>query len=488
MINEFNLQPIKRIHTTRSLNLAKIKTIGYDMDHTLAIYNRKSFEALAFDETVKKFIKNGYPEEFLTFKFDLNAIQRGLLVDRENGILLKADAHKYVKIAYKGHRKLSKQERHLLYNSRSFKAQDFVSVDTLFSLSEVQLFVEIVDFMVKNPNRIEKSYSEVYTDLRNFIDLSHRDGSIKNKVLANPELYFFRDEELANTLIRQIDGGKKLFLLTNSHWDYTNAVMTYLLDQQEYFSDWQGFFEYILVGGAKPGFFNGHQSFFEVDQTSGLMKVNSGKLKLNHAYHGGNAKLFEALTGYTGDEILYVGDHIFGDIKSSKDLFNWRTALVLDELEHEITMLEKQQPLLEKINKLFMEKEKLDEEYQTIRSLIGANYRKSKAALLKSQDELYQELAIQNADLEKKAANVLKILTEKYLTAKKLTKERQQSFHPVWGEMMKTGYERSRLAAQVEDYACIYTSRVSNFRFYNPNKEFLSHYDYLPHEQTLKKK
>ena len=199
-----------KIYVNRSLNLASIRSIGFDMDHTLVLYNRENFESLAFHETVKKFVANGYPEELLQLKFDPNFVIRGLLVDRQRGNFLKVDAHKYVKIAFHGHRKLDKQERYELYNAKSFKADDFLTVDTFFALSETQLFIEIVDKMRRYPNLIKKSYEDIYKDLRLWIDLSHQDGSIKSRVLAEPEKYIDRDKHLVETLVKLIDGGKKL--------------------------------------------------------------------------------------------------------------------------------------------------------------------------------------------------------------------------------------------------------------------------------------
>ena len=43
--------------------------------------------------------------------------------------------------------------------------------------------------------------------------------------------------------------------------------------------------------------------------------------------------------------------------------------------------------------------------------------------------------------------------------------------------------ENSRFGEQVEDYACVYTSRVSNFRFYSPMQYFRGPRDRMPHER-----
>lgn len=53
-----------------------------------------------------------------------------------------------------------------------------------------------------------------------------------------------------------------------------------------------------------------------------------------------------------------------------------------------------------------------------------------------------------------------------------LLEEHHQRFHKIWGQLMKTGYQNSRFAHQVERFACLYTSHVSNLSFYSPNKSY----------------
>ena len=42
-------------------------------------------------------------------------MMRGLIIDKKRGNMLKVDRHKYVKIAYHGFRKLSREERLATY-------------------------------------------------------------------------------------------------------------------------------------------------------------------------------------------------------------------------------------------------------------------------------------------------------------------------------------------------------------------------------------
>jgi hypothetical protein len=65
---------------------------------------------------------------------------------------------------------------------------------------------------------------------------------------------------------------------------------------------------------------------------------------------------------------------------------------------------------------------------------------------------------------------------------KDLLAQKEAAVHPKWGELMKVGLERSRFAYQIESFACVYTSRVSNLRFYSPQKRFSSFHDILPHD------
>ena len=58
-------------------------------------------------------------------------------------------------------------------------------------------------------------------------------------------------------------------------------------------------------------------------------------------FQGGNWKhLLEMLEMGSGDNVLYVGDHMYSDILRSKRSLGWRTCLVIPELAEEVEMLQ----------------------------------------------------------------------------------------------------------------------------------------------------
>lgn len=53
-------------------------------------------------------------------------------------------------------------------------------------------------------------------------------------------------------------------------------------------------------------------------------------------YSSGSSDIVCDLLGAKGKDILYIGDHIFGDILKSKKRQGWRTFLVIPELAQEL--------------------------------------------------------------------------------------------------------------------------------------------------------
>jgi HAD superfamily 5'-nucleotidase-like hydrolase len=458
--------------------MRNIKAVGFDMDYTLALYKPEEFEVLAYQETLKKLVNAGYPETVLGFTFDTSHMIRGLAIDKHRGNIIKLDRHRYVKVAYHGFKELTREERRSLYDAslaQSYEEPDYALIDTLFTLADAYLFAQLIDLKNKHPDKILKSPLEIYRDVRHSIDLCHRDGSIKLKVAKNPGKYIKRDPLLKDTLERLRQSGRKTFVVTNSLWDYTHVVMNYIFgnDTQNLTLDWVDNFDVVVTGAAKPSFFMSPNPLYEVDPHSGLLKNTDGVLSPDSKiYQGGNFKqLHERLGISSGPEILYVGDHIYGDILRSKKELGWRTMLVINELEAELDALLKFKDEFKRYEELLQIKDDLDDEIQKLQleiEKLRVDANKSQASKQDQLNGTVQSL-MQKRDSTREA---LRRSMRKY----------HQNFHATWGQLMKTGHQNSRFAAQVENYACLYTSQLTNLLNYSPNFSFRSARDFMPHD------
>ncbi len=507
----------ERIFCNRSLNMASIKAIGFDMDYTLALYKHETFEKLAYDETIKKLVNMlGYPKDLLKWQFDHKYMVRGLVIDKKLGNILKIDRHRYVKLAYHGFKQLTRNERRKLYdheNVVNYEEPDFALIDTIFALAEAFLFVQLIEYKENTSNLSDKTFAQIHIDVRKCIDLAHRDGSIKNKIAQHPEKYIKHDPYLLNVLEELRLSGRKIFIVTNSLWDYTNVVMSFLLkpkvDQNK---NWIDYFDIIITGSQKPNFFMAKSPLYEVDLKSCLLKnievlpvvaspfsieeaslvhsngieplsnpedIHSSPSNRVRVFQGGHVKLLhDMLSIQKGSEILYVGDHIYGDILRSKKEIGWRTMLVIEELESEINNLSLLQEQYSAYCELNIQKERLENELERIQLALNEKKLGREITTPQLQAASTEEFESQ---IKKIGYNIAKILEAE----EKNLLQYHKSFHPVWGELMKTGRQNSRFSAQVINYSCLYTSKLSNLRHYGTNKNFQAVRDFMPHDLDL---
>ena len=480
----------RRIYTNRDLNLDKIALVGFDMDYTLAIYRQDALEELSLRATIDKLLARGYPTKLREAESDPRFAIRGLTVDKALGNVIKMDRHGYVGRAYHGKAKLSSSERKAVYRSQrlGMEHERFAPVDTLFALPEVTLYAEVVELLDNEPdiwNGDRPSYAEAWKDVRESIDESHQDGSIKDVIKETPEKYIERDPDLPRTLHKLRSAGKRLFLLTNSYFEYTNVVMTYLLSGAiPSYPDWLAFFDWIVVGSGKPGFFADSAPFQELDRSGATVGPPRKDVQRGKIYQGGNQLGVQQSFGGHADEVLYVGDHIYGDIVKSKKSSGWRTALIVQELQHEVRVRRARDMTLREIESLYTLRSQLAEAVtlhrhqsrllgrMTVEELVGVGLEPDKAERL---------LDDTRAGIRRRLDRLRNYEKETLDTLGKRSQEVDEAFNPYWGSSFAERHDTSRFGAQVEAYACIYTSRVSNFRFVSPAKYFISPHGSLPH-------
>jgi len=464
----------RQIFCNRTLNLRQVKAVGYDMDYTLIHYKVEVWERRAYEYARKKLLGHNWPVE--TLQFEPEMMIRGLIVDSQLGNILKVNSFGYVKQAFHGTRPLDFEDQRRVYSRVVVSLSDrrFVFMNTLFSLSEACLYAQLVDLLdaQKLPNAL--GYAEVYRKVRASIDEAHVEGQLKDEIMAHPDRFVVPDPETPLALLDQRHAGKKLMLITNSEWSYTRAMMNYVFDRfLPKGTTWRDLFNIIIVAARKPAFFELRSPLFDVVSEDGLLRPNAGGMREGGIYTGGDAAAVEAALGLEGDQILYVGDHIYGDVNVSKQLLRWRTALVLRELEQDLTALDAFEPSQQKLSSLMQEKEGLEFTMSHLR--LQLQRKRHKYTDVPSQSDAALQEALQTA--RTKTVQLDEAIRPLAETAAKLGNAN-------WGPLMRSGNDKSHLARQVERYADIYMSRVSNFAQVTPYAYLRSMRGSLPHDPT----
>ncbi len=468
--------PWRGLFCNRTLNLRAIKAIGYDMDYTLVHYDVKRWEQRVFDYTKERLLNEGWP--VADAQFERTQMMRGLIVDTAQGNIVKANRFGYVKVADHGTRPLSFEEQRRIYARTIIDLEDkrYVFLNTLFGLSTASLYAQLVDAIDRGecPKNEHLGYAELFRCVQQQVDETHMEGLLKAEVVAHPEQFVVLDPDTPKALLDQRAAGKKLLLITNSEWGYTRDIMSYSFDRYlPAGQTWRDLFDLIIVGSRKPNFFTERPPLFDLaDETEGLLRPNIGGLTLGKIYFGGCAAQVEACLGLDGEEILYVGDHIFGDVHVSKSVRRWRTCVILRELEDEIRAVEAFRPQQEKLDQLMAQKEAIEREQAWLR--------------LQEQRQrvgLPVDEPISNREMQRRFQEMREAIERLDAEASLIAEQGSQLLNARFGLLMRTGNDKSHMARQVERHADIYTSRVSNFEFATPYAYIRSIRGSLPHDR-----
>jgi 5'-nucleotidase len=473
----------RQIFVNRTLRMDRIEAVGFDMDYTLAIYQLRELEQLAYDLTVARLVAHhGYPAALRDLHYDPDFVIRGLVIDKRHGNLFKMDRHNHVGRGFHGRRPIPDAELQKLYRDEKIHLSSprFAWIDTLFALPEACLFADVIEALGRPGAPVD--YVKLYDDIRESIDMVHRDGSLKAIVMADLPRYVVKDADLAPALHKLRSGGKKLFLLTNSLADYTDAVMRHVLDglTPEYPS-WRNYFDVVITGAGKPGFFSERRPLLVLGP-DGQPAGEATSLERGRTYLGGDLARVEELLGIGGEKVLYVGDHIYGDILRSRKSSLWRTCLVVEELERELVWLTGHREALAELTALERLRVRLEDAVAQHRTALNQTERRLERG--EGGDGVRGALEADRQRLKAELEALRRALRDAQARLEQVARELEAGVNPSWGLTFKEGNENSRYGEQAEDYACLYTSRVSNFVYYSPVERFRSPRAAMPHERA----
>lgn len=447
--------------------MRKISYIGLDMDHTLVRYNSQAFEKLAHETMCRKLVEqHGYPASVLDLNFDYDLSIRGLVIDRKLGNLLKVSRYGGIRASFHGTAPIDFLTQKHIYRSTYidlFDSSCYWVVDTTFSIALATLFMQLVDLKDHSQQDKLPEYDDIAAILRKILDEIHNDGTLKDKVARYLDQYIIKDPKLVEGLERYLKHGKKIFILTNSDFNYTNILLNYAINPflKEH-SSWKDLFEIVITDAQKPRFFYEKNKFLKINPEDGTMSHLETRLGPG-IYQGGCADQFTTDLELDGGEILYIGDHIYSDVVKVKKSCNWRTALVIEELESEIRNFKLTQPDMIEISKLMEKKEPFE---NRLTELISTKIETNASV----DEKMVGLLQNQITDIDKQISTLIV--------------KQQSVFNRYWGEVMHAGNEESYFSYQMERFACIYMAKLQDLMELSPRTYFRAVRKPLVHEMV----
>uniref|UniRef100_A0A8C7LKZ3 5'-nucleotidase, cytosolic II, like 1 n=1 Tax=Oncorhynchus kisutch TaxID=8019 RepID=A0A8C7LKZ3_ONCKI len=409
------------------------------MDYTLAAYKSPDYEDLGFELLRDRLVSIGYPHELLRYNYDPTFPTRGLVFDTMYGNLLKVDSNGNILLCSHGFTFLKRLSLCQL-SLRTYLPNCFTKCSRYVNCQKGFKYGDL--FM---------SFRSMFQDVRDAMDYVHDTGILKESTLKNLDKYVVRDPNLP-VLLTRIKEVAKVFLATNSDYNYTEVR---LMNVSIFFSyknpkkQWRAFFDLVVVDTRKPLFFAEGTVLRQVDTNTGKLRIGTytGDLQHGTVYSGGSSDIVCDLLDVKGKDILYVGDHIFGDILKSKKRQGWKTFLVVPELAKEL--------------QVWTEKSHLFEELKRLDVFLA---------------ELYKHLDSSCRECPDISAIQTRIKVVTY---------RMDLSYGQMGSLLRSGSRQTLFASQLMRYADLYSSTCINLLHYPFSYLFRAQSVLMPHESSV---
>ena len=300
----------------RSVDLGSIAAVGFDLDHTLALYDDAAVNALATAEAQELLVsQRGYRASGVAAapRPDDAAAARALAIDLRDGHAVKLDANRRVRVARRGGVWLEEEAIERAFPSVIPESNDVLhSLSSAFDLPTLWLF-EMVTPISAGAQFVP---SRACRHVREMLDWSHTRGELKRHLLRDLARYVSPIPGAAARREEWRRAGKQLFVVTNSDLEFASQVLDIAVGPH-----WRTLFAAVCTSSAKPAFFD----------RSAIRAGARAPIPDATVFEGAHAEVLETLLGARGERVLYVGDNVLADIRAARS-FGWKTAHVVAEL------------------------------------------------------------------------------------------------------------------------------------------------------------
>ena len=338
----------KKVYSNAEVRLANVEVLGFDYDFTLVSYTHQ-VQKLVYEVARNYLIDHlRYPDELANANFDSTFCIRGLVFDQKNGNLLKLSSRQMITpgSVFKGRRRLPhsnviQEYNHSLHIPEFHIRRYCKPLPDLFSLAQGCLIADVIQLA----EHLQIPYDPywLHEDVSKAINYAHGQGGMHQAIMNDVERYIHYNPNLVNYWQREASAGKKLFLLTNSPFDFVDAGMKYLCG-----TDWLELFDVSMFEASKPSFFRSKKKFRSLDAQKEFLKwgvVGEEEIEKGRALVGGSVSEMMRLTKWKGKETMYWGDHVFADLAEPSRQAGWLTGAIVRELTHEVKVLHSEEYL-----------------------------------------------------------------------------------------------------------------------------------------------
>lgn len=313
--------------------LADYDVVGFDLDNTLARYRLPALFELIHG-SVRDYLSTSAGHQRPGGRLWPSArafSQRGLLMDKKRGLLVKFDANGKVDRALKGFKRLSDSEVEELqkeYTGLKFRSDlrpshEWYNFADYFTVPTEALYADMVA-CAKPAASLEPLWHDL---LEGIIHFYRPGGPRATTLLQTPDVLVRPCPPSVKAWIQSLrTAGTRTFLMTGSEPLLAFAIASHALGPQ-----WRDLFDLVIVGANKPAFFTDTSLTFQVVEEDGSERplALGEQLCAGVVYCGGNwTTLCERWLGCR--RALYVGDSLVDDIVASQGCCE--SVAILEEL------------------------------------------------------------------------------------------------------------------------------------------------------------
>jgi len=340
-----------------------VDVIGFDIDFTLLLYNKKQMTHLIYESLCEFLIKHkNYPEKirYSENKDFVDAFScKNIVIDYKRGNALKLRKDKSIIKAYHGKKELTKEEIYSQYENGTFSVfnisifynSDFcINIDS-FQPQNVALFLICVDLFDKGELNNIKDYEDIIKNIGDGMNYNYKINSFEDfstfgyyfpEIYKHPELYLYTKYNCEALLDKLRKKGKKLFFATNSNYSYSHYILEKVLGE-----NYHDYFDLCFYKSCKPGFFQDPKEsnpkcyFYNDQQEISCTEMSDDTYKKiyegNHILTGGSYVLvehfFQKMLNKNELKCVFVGDNIMGDCEVPSRLKNWESVFIFDDIK-----------------------------------------------------------------------------------------------------------------------------------------------------------